>query len=340
MKALITGITGQDGSYLAELLLEKGYEVYGVVRRSSSIPTSRIDHLLHPEEKVKLLFGDLTTGIDSILCKIEPDVIFNTAAMSHVRVSFDVPIYTLEANAVGSARILDCIYRLGLKSKFLQCSSSEMFGVSPPPQNEDTSFKPCSPYGIAKLAAYHITRLYRDAYGVFASNSICFNHESYRRGETFVTKKIVRAAVRLKLGLQDKLILGNLDSMRDWGHAQDYVKAMYLIMQHSQPDDFVIATGQTHTIREFLEIVFERLDLDYTKYVEIDDRYKRPKEVPALLGDSTKIRTILGWEPKYTLPDIIDEMIHHIMREETNGRENFGQYRQTPGNYSEEYGIC
>jgi GDPmannose 4,6-dehydratase len=321
-QALITGITGQDGSYLAELLLEKGYTVHGIIRRASTIGTSRIDHLLYPKEKIITMYGDLNNGLDSIIYDVRPDLIFNMASMSHVRVSFDVPVYTGQINAIGVTRILDTIKNLGLKDKtrFYQASSSEMFGMSPPPQDETTPFLPCSPYGAAKLYAYHMTRVYRDGYKMFASNGILFNHESERRGETFVTMKVVRGAVRIKLGKQEKLVLGNLEAKRDWGHSRDYMRAIIKIMEHDIPDDFVVATGEHHTIKEFVKRVFERLDLDWNDYVKYDAKYTRPKEVPSLMGNPEKIKRVLKWEPEIDLDQLIDLMIDSVMKEETNGR--------------------
>lgn len=322
-KSLITGITGQDGSYLAELLLAKGHEVYGVVRRSSIIATPRINHLLFPEEKVTLLYGDLGNGLDSVIYDLKPDFIFNLASMSHVRVSFDIPIYTVDTNANGPTRILEAIRRMGLKNKtrFYQASSSEMFGMSPPPQNESTPFNPCSPYGVAKLAAYWMTKVYRDGYGLFASNGILFNHESPRRGETFVTMKIVRGAVRIKLGMQDKLVLGNLKAKRDWGHSKDYMKAIIKILEHNEPDDFVVATGEHYSIQDFLEKVFSALDLDWKEHVGFDPRYTRPKEVPALMGNPTKIKRVLNWEPEIKIDQLVTEMITKVFKEEQDARE-------------------
>jgi GDPmannose 4,6-dehydratase len=319
MKALITGITGQDGSYLAELFLEKGCEVYGVVRRSSTVATPRIDHLLFPEEKIKLIYGDLGNGLDSIIYDIQPDYIVNLASMSHVRVSYDVPIYTMDTNATGPTRILEAIRRMGLKDKtrFYQASSSEMFGMSPPPQDENTPFHPCSPYGVAKLAAYWMTKTYRDGYGLFASNGILFNHESPRRGETFVTKKIVRGAVRIALGKQDKLVLGNLEAKRDWGHSRDYMKAIIKILEHNEPDDFVVATGEHYSIKDFLTKVFRQLTLsDWENYVEYDAKYTRPKEVPALLGNPEKIKRVLSWKPEIDIDQLVHEMISSTLEEE------------------------
>lgn len=317
-KYIVTGVTGQDGSYMADLLLEKGHEVYGIVRRSSTIPTERVDHILFKNKRFHLVYGDLYEGLDNYIFDIRPDVIINLAAMSHVRVSFDIPLYTFDSAAVGPLRILESIKRIDRNIRFYQASSSEMFGDSPPPQNENTPFSPCSPYGVAKLAAYWMTKTYRDSYNLFASNGILFNHESPRRGETFVTKKIVRAAVRIKMGKQSDLVLGNLDAKRDWGHAKDYCEAIYRIMKHNKPDDFVVATGEYYSVKDFLIKVFQKLDLDWKKYLRFDEKYLRPKEVPALLGDPSKIKRDLGWEPKITVDDLIDEMVDHAMMEEQN----------------------
>lgn len=325
-KALITGITGQDGSYLSELLLRKGYEVHGVVRRASTINTKRIDHIFDPESRKYIHYGDLSEGIDHLLYDIQPDEVYNIGAMSHVKVSFDVPIYTGDINALGVIRILEGIRKLNLKhTKFYQASSSEMFGVTPPTQNENSPFHPVSPYGIAKLYGYWITRAYRTGYNMFASNGILFNHESERRGETFVTRKITKAACKIKLGLQDKLELGNLDAKRDWGHSQDYMRAIWMILQHDKPDDFVVSTGETHTVREFLDKVFGCLNLDWQQYVVINDALKRPVEVPALLGDSTKIRTVLGWKPEISFDELVKRMIDNDMKEVQNEIRNSGK---------------
>jgi len=315
-KALIYGVTGQDGSYLAELLLDKGYEIHGIVRRSSSIHTKRIEHLLYPDEKVKLYYNDLSTSQHGIIQKIEPDEIYNLAAQSHVRVSFDVPEYTLDVNAIGPLRILEAIKDINPQIKMYMACSSEMFGLAKSPQNEDTCFMPCSPYGIAKLAAYWLVKTYRDGYGLFASNGILFNHESSRRGLQFVTQKIVRAAVRIKMKKQSSLVLGNLDAKRDWGHSKDYVRGIYSILQHTIPDDFVIATEEQYTVKEFVIKVFDYLKLDWEQYIKFDSRYTRPKEVPSLLGDASKIRDTLKWKPKIGLDKIIDEMIKIAILEE------------------------
>jgi GDPmannose 4,6-dehydratase len=314
-RALITGITGQDGSYIAEFLLDKGYEVYGLIRRSSTFNTDRIDHLYKdfhdPESRMYLHYGDLSVSahLTDLLYKIQPEEIYHLGAQSHVRVSFDMPEYTGDVTGLGTLRMLEAIRKTGIKTKFYQASSSEMFGAAPPPQNEETPFEPQSPYAAAKVYAYYLVKNYRKAYNIFAGNGILFNHESPRRGETFVTRKITRAATRIKLGLQSKLYLGNLEAKRDWGFAGDYVEAMWLMLQQDEPDDFVIATGETHSVREFTEKVFQRLDLDYRQHVEIDQRYFRPTEVDVLLGDSTKARKSLGWEPKVGFDQLIDIMI-------------------------------
>lgn len=319
-RALITGITGQDGSYLAELLLEKGYEVHGIIRRSSSFNTQRLDHIYRdPHESKTRLFlvhGDLSdsSALNTILRQVAPDEIYNLGAQSHVRVSFDVPEYTTDVTALGTVRILEAIREAGIKPKFYQASSSEMFGkVVETPQRETTPFHPRSPYACAKVFAYYATVNYREAYNMFACNGILFNHESERRGETFVTRKITRAATRIKLGLQDKLFLGNLDAKRDWGYAKDYVEAMWLMMQAESSDDYVIATGETHSVREFCEKVFGYLDLDWQEHVEIDPWYYRPSEVDILLGDSTKARKQLGWEPKVGFDELVRLMVDHDM---------------------------
>ncbi|MHC4758703.1 MAG: GDP-mannose 4,6-dehydratase, partial [Planctomycetota bacterium] len=292
-KAVVTGITGQDGSYLAELLLEKGYEVWGLIRRSSSFHTGRIDHLYRdPHEKppLKLLYSDLTDGggLSSIIRDIEPDEIYNLGAQSHVRVSFDQPIYTANVDGLGTLRLLEAVRQMNNKPRFYQASSSEMYGkVVEMPQTEKTPFYPRSPYGCAKVYAFWQTVNYREAYGLYACNGILFNHESPRRGETFVTRKITRAATRIKLGLQKKLYLGNLDAKRDWGFAGDYVRAMWLMLQQDKPDDYVIAMGENHSVKEFIDEVFGYLNLDWKEYIEVDSRYFRPSEVDVLLGDST-----------------------------------------------------
>lgn len=316
--ALITGITGQDGSYLAELLLSKGYEVHGLVRRSSTFNTQRIEHIYQdphlPDAKLFLHYGDLTDGqnLTNLVLNTEPNEIYNLGAQSHVRVSFDAPAYTLQTVASGALNVLEAARQLNKRKqvRVYQASSSEMFGdVVETPQTETTLFQPQSPYACAKVYAFHQTVNYRHAYDMFAANGILFNHESPRRGETFVTRKITRAATRIKLGLQNKLYLGNLDSKRDWGFAGDYVEAMWLMLQHDEPDDFVVATNETHTIRDFLDLAFSRLDLDWNDFVEIDPRYFRPTEVNLLLGDSSKAEDILGWKPTTTFSGLVDLMV-------------------------------
>jgi len=318
-KALITGITGQDGSYLAELLLSKGYQVHGLIRRASTFNTDRIDHLykdIHdPEAKIFLYYGDLSVSgqMMDLLHDIVPDEIYHLGAQSHVRVSFDMPEYTGDVTGLGTIRLLEAIRKTGIKTKFYQASSSEMFGAAPPPQSEYTPFQPQSPYAAAKVYAYYIVKNYRLAYNIFASNGILFNHESPRRGETFVTRKITRAATRIKLGLQKKLYLGNLEAKRDWGFAGDYVEAMWLMLQQEKPDEYGIATGETYSVREFAEKVFEKLDLDYKKYVDIDKKYFRPTEVDVLLGDASKARKDLNWTPRVGFTQLIDMMIEADM---------------------------
>ena len=303
-KSIITGITGQDGSYLAELLLAKGYEVYGIIRRSSTFGTERIDHLYedpHTNPPLRLIYGDLTDGgsLSSILNDVQPDEVYNLGAQSHVRVSFDQPIYTANVDGLGTLRLLEALRLMKNPPKFYQASSSEMYGkVVETPQTEKTPFHPRSPYACAKVYSYYQTVNHREAYGLFACNGILFNHESPRRGETFVTRKITRAAARIKYGLQDRLYLGNLDAKRDWGFAGDYVEAMWLMLQQDEPDDYVVATGQTHSVREFLDEVFGHLGLDWQQHVEIDPRYFRPSEVDLLLGDASKARRVLQWEPR------------------------------------------
>lgn len=324
-KALITGITGQDGSYLAELLLSKGYEVHGIIRRCSTFNTSRIDHLYKdPHEKESRLFlhyGDLSDGnsLNNVLEKSDPDEVYNLAAQSHVKVSFMEPISTVDITAMGTLRILDCIHRYlehrGKKIKFYQASSSEMFGkVNETPQTENTPFHPRSPYGCAKVYAFWQTVNYRESYDMFTCNGILFNHESPRRGETFVTRKITRAIGRIKAGLQDKIYLGNLDAKRDWGFAGDYVEAMWLMLQHDQPDDYVIASGETHSVQEFLEIAFAYCGLDWQAHVETDPRYLRPAEVDLLLGDPMKAKTVLGWKPKVSFRQLVEMMCEHDLQ--------------------------
>jgi len=346
-KALITGITGQDGSYLADLLLEKGYEVHGMKRRSSSFNTSRIDHLYqdtHKKDlKFKLHYGDLTdsTNLIRLIQEIQPDEIYNLAAQSHVKVSFDCPEYTANVDGLGTLRILEAIRicKLEKKTKFYQASTSELYGlVQETPQKETTPFYPRSPYACAKIYGYWITVNYREAYDMFACNGILFNHESPRRGETFVTRKITRSAVRIKLGMEEKLYLGNLDSKRDWGHAKDYVEGMWLVLQQDKPEDFVLATGVTTTIRDFCEMTFKELGIELEwqgegidekgidkatgeVIIEVDPRYFRPTEVDLLLGDATKAQQKLGWKPKYDLPMLVKEMVKEDLKEAK--KENF-----------------
>jgi GDPmannose 4,6-dehydratase len=314
-KALVTGISGQDGSYLAELLLDKGYEVHGIVRRSSSFNTDRIDHLYRdPHETGVRLFthyGDLSdpVALTKLLYELQPDEIYHLGAQSHVRVSFDIPEYTFDVTAAGTLRLLEAIRESGVKTRFYQASSSEMFGAAPPPQSETSRFHPRSPYAVAKVAAFWAAVNYREAYGMFASNGILFNHESERRGETFVTRKITRAVARIKHRLQDKLYLGNLDAQRDWGYAPDFVQAMWLMLQADEGDDFVVATGQAHTVREFLERAFHHVGLEWEPHVEIDPRYFRPSEVDVLLGDPSKAREKLGWEPRVGFEELVRIMV-------------------------------
>ena len=316
-RALITGVTGQDGSYLAELLIQKGYEVHGLRRRSSTFGTERIEHLIFGEKPdLHLHYGDLSdgNGLMRLLREIRPQEVYNLAAQSHVRVSFDQPAYTADVTAVGTLRLLEAIRdvqdEFGEQIRFYQASSSEMFGkVVETPQKETTPFYPRSPYGVAKVYSHWITVNYRESYGMHASCGILFNHESPRRGETFVTRKITRAATRIKMGLQKKLFLGNLDAQRDWGFAGDYVEAMWLMLQQEEPDDYVVATNELYSVREFCDKTFARLDLDYKDYVEIDPRYYRPAEVDLLLGDSTKARTKLGWTPRTSFEQLVDMMV-------------------------------
>jgi GDPmannose 4,6-dehydratase len=319
-RALITGITGQDGSYLAELLLDKGYEVHGIVRRSSSFNTDRIEHLYRDphEADTQMLthYGDLAdpVALTRLIYELQPKEIYHLGAQSHVRVSFEIPEYTFDVTGVGTLRLLEAIRESAVQTRFYQASSSEMFGATPPPQKETTPFHPRSPYAIAKVAAYWATVNYREAYGMFAVNGILFNHESPRRGETFVTRKITRAVARIKAGLQDKLYMGNLDAERDWGYAPDFVEAMWLMLQADEPDDFVIATGEKHSVKEALEVAFAHVDLDPEEHVEIDPRYFRPSEVDSLLGDATKAREKLGWKPKVKFHELIKLMVDADMK--------------------------
>ena len=315
-KALITGITGQDGSYLAEFLLNKGYQVYGIIRRSSSFNTGRIDHIYQdphePKPRLKLVYGDLNDGssLNRILRDMQPDEIYNLGAQSHVMVSFDVPEYTGEITGMGTVRLLEAIREIGIKPKFYQASSSELFGlVQETPQKETTPFYPRSPYGCAKAYAFYIVRNYREAYGLFACNGILFNHESPRRGETFVSRKITRAATRIKVGLQDKLYLGNLEAKRDWGYAPDYVQAMWLMLQQPKPEDYVIATGESHSVKEFVEETFGLLELDWRDHVEVDPRYFRPAEVDRLVGDFSRAERELSWWPQVQFKELVRIMV-------------------------------
>ena len=329
--ALITGITGQDGSYLAEFLLAKGYDVYGIIRRSSSFNTARIDDIYQDphtaEAKLHLTYGDLNdaSSLNKVLRTVRPDEIYNLAAQSHVRVSFDIPEYTAEITGLGTVRLLEAIRESGLRPKFYQASSSEMFGkVLEIPQRETTPFYPRSPYGAAKVYAHWITVNYREAYGLFACNGILFNHESPRRGETFVTRKITRAAARIKLGLQEELFLGNLDAKRDWGYAGDYVEAMWLMLQQPQADDYVVASGESHTVREFLDIAFGHLELDWQRYVKIDPRYYRPTEVDLLIGDPAKAMRQLGWKPTVNFHRLAIMMVEADLKSERLKLEGTG----------------
>ena len=319
-RALITGITGQDGSYLAELLLEKGYEVHGVIRRSSSFNTSRIDHLYKdshdPTAKFFLHYGDITdgVGISNLIRDLEPHEIYNLAAQSHVKVSFEMPDFTAQVDAIGTIRILEAIRAAKIDTKFYQASTSEMFGSTPPPQSEVSTFSPRSPYAAAKLYSYWIVRNYREAYGLHATNGILFNHESPRRGETFVTRKITMAAARIKLGLESKLYLGNLDAIRDWGYAPEYVESMWRMLQEEKPDDYVVATGVGATVRDFCEAAFLAVGLNYEDYVETETRYKRPTEVDALIGDPSKAQKMLGWKAKTHWKELAQIMVESDLK--------------------------
>jgi GDPmannose 4,6-dehydratase len=314
-KALITGVTGQDGSYLAELLLEKGYEVHGLIRRASTFNTGRVEHLYTDPHvqgaKFFLHYADLADGsrLVTLLDKIRPDEVYHLAAQSHVRVSFDEPEHTGNTTGTGTTRILEAIRMIGLDCRFYQASSSEMFGATPPPQNELTPFWPRSPYGVAKVYGYWMARNYREAYGMFAVNGILFNHESPRRGETFVTRKITRAVARIKAGLDNDLYLGNLDAVRDWGYAKEYVEAMWLMLQAEEPTDYVVATGTAYSVKDFVQIAFDHAGLDWERYVKFDERYLRPSEVDALIGDASKAAEILGWKPRTMPPDLARLMV-------------------------------
>jgi GDPmannose 4,6-dehydratase len=328
-RAFITGISGQDGSYLAELLLSKGYDVHGLLRRSSTINTHRLDPIYRdphePDLPLVLHYGDLSDGVSmtNLVRQIEPDEIYHLGAQSHVRVSFDIPDYTAQTTGLGTLRILEAIYASGVKTRFYQASSSEMFGSAPPPQNENTPFHPRSPYGVAKVFGYWTAVNYREAYGLFAVNGILFNHESPRRGETFVSRKITRAVARIRAGLQKKLYLGNLEARRDWGYAPDYTVAMWMMLQQAEPDDYVIATGESHTVREFLQLAFGRVGLDWEEFVKIDPRYYRPSEVDHLEGDASKAARVLGWRPTTRFPELVALMVDadiKLLEDELAGR--------------------
>jgi GDPmannose 4,6-dehydratase len=327
--ALVTGVTGQDGSYLAELLLQKGYEVHGLIRRASSFNTHRLDPIYRdPHEsgvRFFMHYGDLSDSgsLVNLVRRLEPDEVYHLGAQSHVKVSFEMPEYTADATGMGTVRILEAIRASGVDTRFYQASSSEMFGLSPPPQNEQTPFHPRSPYGVSKLFSYWMTVNYREAYGLYAANGILANHESPRRGETFVSRKITRAVARIQAGIQDKLYLGNLDAKRDWGYAPEYVEAMWMMLQQDQPDDFVIATGTAHTVREFAQLAFARAGLEWERYVEIDPRYYRPAEVDYLMLDASKARRVLGWKPRTTFEELVALMVDadiELLTEELSGR--------------------
>jgi GDPmannose 4,6-dehydratase len=328
-RAFITGISGQDGSYLAELLLSKGYIVHGLLRRSSSINTRRLDTIYRDPHEADVSFvlhyGDLSDGVSltNLVREIEPDEIYHLGAQSHVRVSFDIPEYTAQTTGLGTLRLLEAIHASGIQTRFYQASSSEMFGSAPPPQNEDTPFHPRSPYGVAKVFGYWTTVNYREAYGLYAVNGILFNHESLRRGETFVSRKITRAVARIRAGLQTRLYLGNLEAQRDWGHAPDYTEAMWLMLQQDMPDDYVIATGESHSVREFLEVAFARVGLDWEQFVDFDPRYYRPAEVDHLQGDASKAARLLGWRPTTRFRELVELMVDgdiKLLEDELAGR--------------------
>src|SRR6201998_4243419 len=337
-KALITGITGQDGSYLADLLLEKDYEVHGIIRRASTFNTSRIDHLYADPHingvRMFLHYGDLSDSVNlvKLLYELKPDEIYHLAAQSHVRVSFDIPEYTADVTGVGTIRILEAIRESGLRSRFYQASSSEMFGKAQEvPQSERTPFWPRSPYGVAKVFSYWATVNYRESYGLHASNGILFNHESPRRGETFVTRKISRAVARIKLGLDKHLYLGNLDARRDWGYAPEYVEGMWLMLQQDNPDDYVVATNEPHSVQAFAELAFGHVGLDWKEYVRYDQRYERPAEVDLLIGDPTKAKKQLGWEPKIRFPELVRIMVDADLECVRREIEGSGEGRKKPG---------
>lgn len=336
-RALITGITGQDGSYLAEFLLKKDYEVHGLIRRASTFNTERIDHLYtdphDPKTKIYLHYGDLSDSgqLTNLIYNVQPQEIYHLGAQSHVRVSFDMPEYTGDITGIGTTRVLEAIRRSGIGTKFYQASSSEMFGDSPPPQNENTPFRPRSPYAAAKVYAFWMVANYREAYKIFASNGILFNHESPRRGETFVTRKITRALAKIKLGFEKKLYLGNLSAKRDWGFAGDYVEAMWLMLQQDEPDDYVVATGESHSVEEFLEEAFSYQGLDWKDYVEIDPRYFRPIEVGYLQGDASKARKRLGWQPKVHFKELVKLMVDADLKAIIDVQDHREMVRNTLG---------
>ena len=340
-RALVTGITGQDGSYLAEFLLKKGYEAHGLIRRASTFNTERIDHLYtdphDPKTKIYLHYGDLSDSgqLTNLIYNIQPEEIYHLGAQSHVRVSFDMPEYTGDITGIGTTRMLEAIRRSGIKTKFYQASSSEMFGSSPPPQNENTLFRPRSPYAAAKVYAFWIVANYREAYKIFACNGILFNHESPRRGETFVTRKITRALAKIKLGLEKELYLGNLNAKRDWGFAGDYVEAMWLMLQQDEPEDFVIATGESRSVKEFLEEAFSYQGLDWKDYVKMDPRYFRPTEVEGLQGDASKARKKLGWEPKVHFKELVKLMVDADLQTLIDVQDHREMMRNTIGKVKE-----
>ena len=335
-KALVTGITGQDGSYLAELLLSKGYEVHGLKRRSSTFNTSRVDALLtdvqDPHASFFLHFADLadSTSLIKLLYRLGPHEIYNLGAQSHVRVSFDIPEYTADITGLGTVRLLEAIRETGIPTRFYQASSSEMFGSAPPPQSETTPFYPRSPYGCAKAFGHYLTVNYRESYSLFACSGILFNHESPRRGETFVTRKITRAVARIVNGLQDALYLGNLEARRDWGYAPEYVEAMWRMLQQPEPGDYVIATGESHSVREFVELAFETVGLDWNRYVRLDPRYLRPAEVDHLVGDSSKARKVLGWEPRVQFRELVKLMVEADLEQVKKERTGMAQGSLAP----------
>jgi GDPmannose 4,6-dehydratase len=327
--ALITGITGQDGSYLAELLLSKGYEVHGMVRRSSSFNTERLNDIYQdphaPDRRLFLHYGDLNDGVTltNMLRDINPDEVYNLGAQSHVRVSFDQPVFTGDVTGIAAMRLLEAVRAARVRTKIYQASSSEMFGATPPPQDENTPFYPRSPYGVAKVYAYWATRNYREAYDAFAVNGILFNHESPRRGATFVTRKVTRAVARIQSGIQDKLYMGNLDAVRDWGFAPEYVEGMWRMLQHNEPQDYVLATNSAYSVKDFVRMSFEHVGLEWEKYVEHDERYERPTEVDALIGDYSKANDVLGWEPKVRTPELVKIMVDadiKLLDDERSGR--------------------